>query len=101
MLYTMEQSYGDVEDKAVADLGCGCGVLGIGAVMLGARYVWEQFSSGVSSSLLKTTQRVAHYKFGLPAYKYSRQYPRYVKPPCIMFFLKKTPKFIISVPLPV
>lgn len=39
MLYTMQASYGDVEGKLVADLGCGCGVLSIGAAMLGAGVV--------------------------------------------------------------
>jgi len=39
MLYTMQASYGDLEDKLVADLGCGCGVLSVGAVMLGAAAV--------------------------------------------------------------
>ena len=39
MLHTIQSHYGDLEDKLVADLGCGCGVLSIGAVMLGARWV--------------------------------------------------------------
>lgn len=38
MLHTMQSSYGDLEDKLIADLGCGCGVLSIGAVMLGAGF---------------------------------------------------------------
>ncbi|XP_029461574.1 methyltransferase-like protein 5 isoform X2 [Rhinatrema bivittatum] len=36
MLYTIHTTYDDIEDKVVADLGCGCGVLSIGAAMLGA-----------------------------------------------------------------
>ncbi|KAM4626259.1 rRNA N(6)-adenosine-methyltransferase METTL5 isoform 1-T3 [Discoglossus pictus] len=36
MLYTIHNTFGDIEDKVVADLGCGCGVLSIGASMLGA-----------------------------------------------------------------
>jgi len=36
MLHTIQSSYGDVEDKFVADLGCGAGVLSIGASILGA-----------------------------------------------------------------
>ncbi|XP_036018542.1 rRNA N6-adenosine-methyltransferase METTL5 isoform X4 [Mus musculus] len=36
MLYTIHNTYDDIENKAVADLGCGCGVLSIGAAMLGA-----------------------------------------------------------------
>ena len=36
MLHTIQTSFGDIEDKKVADLGCGCGVLSIGAIMLGA-----------------------------------------------------------------
>ena len=30
VLYTMESSFGDVQDKSVLDLGAGCGVLSIG-----------------------------------------------------------------------
>lgn len=36
MLYTIDTSFGDIEDKLVGDLGCGCGVLSVGAAMLGA-----------------------------------------------------------------
>lgn len=36
MLHTIQSSYGDVQDKYVADLGCGAGVLAIGASILGA-----------------------------------------------------------------
>lgn len=31
-----ENSFGDVNDKVVADFGCGCGTLGIAAALLGA-----------------------------------------------------------------
>uniref|UniRef100_A0A2K6S9R1 Methyltransferase like 5 n=1 Tax=Saimiri boliviensis boliviensis TaxID=39432 RepID=A0A2K6S9R1_SAIBB len=37
MLYTIHNTYDDIENKVVADLGCGCGVLSIGSAMLGAR----------------------------------------------------------------
>ena len=30
----------DIEGKAIADLGCGTGVLGIGALMLGAKHAF-------------------------------------------------------------
>ncbi|KDE06064.1 hypothetical protein MVLG_03616 [Microbotryum lychnidis-dioicae p1A1 Lamole] len=36
MLYTAESQFADLNDKHVLDLGCGCAVLSIGAVMLGA-----------------------------------------------------------------
>jgi predicted RNA methylase len=36
MLYTIHNSFDDLEDKVVLDLGCGCGTLGIGAAILGA-----------------------------------------------------------------
>lgn len=36
MLHTISATFGDLEDKLVADLGCGCGVLSIGSAMLGA-----------------------------------------------------------------
>ena len=39
MLHTMEATFGDLEDRTVADLGCGCGVLSLGAVMMGAHFV--------------------------------------------------------------
>jgi len=39
MLHTMEATFGDLEDRTVADLGCGCGVLSLGAVMMGAAFV--------------------------------------------------------------
>nr|CAG4638009.1 EOG090X0BVL [Chydorus sphaericus] len=39
MLHTIESSYGELGNKAVLDLGCGCAVLGIGANLLGAGYV--------------------------------------------------------------
>src|SRR3989344_3796063 len=30
----------DIEGKTIADLGCGTGVLGVGALLMGARQVW-------------------------------------------------------------
>ncbi|CAL1526129.1 unnamed protein product [Lymnaea stagnalis] len=39
MLHTMSSTYDDLADKCVADLGVGCGILSIGATMLGAGYV--------------------------------------------------------------
>ncbi|KAK9947770.1 hypothetical protein M0R45_003377 [Rubus argutus] len=39
MLYTAENSFGDVSDKVVADFGCGCGTLGVAAALLGAEHV--------------------------------------------------------------
>ncbi|XP_071911017.1 uncharacterized protein [Coffea arabica] len=39
MLYTAENSFGDVTNKVVADFGCGCGTLGIAAALLGAQHV--------------------------------------------------------------
>jgi predicted RNA methylase len=36
MLYTAESVYGDLDSKFVADLGCGCGMLTFGSIMLGA-----------------------------------------------------------------
>ena len=34
MLHTMETRYSDLGDRLVADLGCGCGVLSLGATLL-------------------------------------------------------------------
>lgn len=33
---TIHNTYDDIENKVIADLGCGCGVLSIGTAMLGA-----------------------------------------------------------------
>jgi len=40
MVHTMEASFGDIQGKMVADLGCGCGMLTIGSVMMGADMVY-------------------------------------------------------------
>ncbi|KAJ6435405.1 hypothetical protein OIU84_000571 [Salix udensis] len=39
MLYTAENSFGDVSNKIVADFGCGCGTLGAAASLMGAEQV--------------------------------------------------------------
>nr|CAG4637295.1 EOG090X0BVL [Ceriodaphnia reticulata]SVE73150.1 EOG090X0BVL [Ceriodaphnia reticulata] len=39
MLHTIESAYGDLGQKTILDLGCGCSVLGIGSVLMGASYV--------------------------------------------------------------
>ncbi|GCB61759.1 rRNA N(6)-adenosine-methyltransferase METTL5 isoform X1 [Scyliorhinus torazame] len=36
MLYTIHTTFNDIESKLIGDLGCGCGVLSIGAAMLDA-----------------------------------------------------------------
>lgn len=36
MLYTIQTKYDDIENKIVADLGCGCGMLSIGSFLLGS-----------------------------------------------------------------
>lgn len=38
MLYSIQSKYGDIEDKLVGDLGCGCGMLSIGVFLLGAKH---------------------------------------------------------------
>jgi len=57
MVHTMAYTFDDIEDKLIADLGCGCGVLSIGSVMLGAGAVTgfdvdqdalEQFQENIS-----------------------------------------------------
>lgn len=38
MLHSIQSMFGDIEGKLVADLGCGCGTLTIGAALLGASH---------------------------------------------------------------
>lgn len=38
MIYNIEAGYQDIEGKIVADLGSGCGMLSIGAFLLGASH---------------------------------------------------------------
>lgn len=54
MLHTIQSRYDGLEGKAVADLGCGCGVLSIGAVMMGASYV---LGVDIDEDALNTCQR--------------------------------------------
>ena len=60
MLQTIHETYDDIENKNVADLGCGCGVLSIGAAMFGAGAVTgvdvdqdalEQFQENIAGVL--------------------------------------------------
>lgn len=39
LLLNVQSEYGDIEGKTVVDLGCGCGVLSVGCVLLGAKHV--------------------------------------------------------------
>lgn len=39
MLHEIQTKFGDIDGCSVLDLGCGCGILSIGSVMLGASYV--------------------------------------------------------------
>ncbi|KAJ8674278.1 hypothetical protein QAD02_005540 [Eretmocerus hayati] len=39
MLHVAQTQYDDIEDRTVADLGAGCGILSIGASLLGASHV--------------------------------------------------------------
>lgn len=39
MIYNMQANYEDIEGKMIADLGSGCGMLSIGAFLLGASHV--------------------------------------------------------------
>jgi len=39
IIHTIQSSFSGIEDKMVADLGVGCGVLSVGSVMMGAGHV--------------------------------------------------------------
>lgn len=38
MLYEIQAKFDDLDNKMVADLGCGCGMLSIGAFLMGAQH---------------------------------------------------------------
>ena len=38
MLFTIQDAYGEIEGKTIADFGCGTGILAIGSQVLGAGY---------------------------------------------------------------
>uniref|UniRef100_A0A0K8T4N6 Methyltransferase-like protein 5 n=1 Tax=Lygus hesperus TaxID=30085 RepID=A0A0K8T4N6_LYGHE len=38
ILHSIQSTYGDIEGKLVADLGCGCGILSIGSLLLGSAF---------------------------------------------------------------
>jgi len=37
-LYTIDKTFNDINEKNIVDLGCGCGILGLGASLLGSSY---------------------------------------------------------------
>jgi len=37
VLHTIQSRYGDIQDKLVADVGCGTGMLSVGTCLLGAQ----------------------------------------------------------------
>ncbi|KAH9300809.1 hypothetical protein KI387_012392, partial [Taxus chinensis] len=39
MVYMAENTFGDIMGKIVVDLGCGCGTLGVAAMLMGAEHV--------------------------------------------------------------
>lgn len=39
MLYTIDQTFGDIKGYSIADLGCGCAILSVGAAMIGSEHV--------------------------------------------------------------
>eukprot|EP00088_Acartia_fossae_P017872 TRINITY_DN2022_c6_g1_i2.p1 TRINITY_DN2022_c6_g1~~TRINITY_DN2022_c6_g1_i2.p1 ORF type:complete len:212 (-),score=23.11 TRINITY_DN2022_c6_g1_i2:587-1222(-) len=54
MIHTMASSFDDIEDRSILDLGCGCGMLSIGCVMLGAGNV---LGVDIDQSALDTCQQ--------------------------------------------
>lgn len=53
ILHTAQFVYNDISGKCVADLGCGSGVLSIGAALLGAQYCAGYIHSTVYSMTLE------------------------------------------------
>ena len=52
---------GDIQDKVIADFGCGNGILGIGALILGAKFVY--FLDISENALEKCKENIKLFKF--------------------------------------
>lgn len=54
-LFTIQSNYGDIENKVVADLGSGCGMLSVGAAILGSNHIvgFEIDKTAIEVSSLK------------------------------------------------
>ncbi|KAK3913513.1 rRNA N6-adenosine-methyltransferase METTL5 [Frankliniella fusca] len=84
MLYTMQATYRDVEGKLIADLGCGCGALSLGAAMLGAGTVvgydvdpdaLEIWSANCGEMEITTCEAVlCDLTQGFPSYSFPKQF---------------------------
>ena len=74
MLYTIHNTYDDIENKVVADLGCGCGVLSIGTAMLGAGYVIQYILFGYGMVLIRRVNKINWFIFmGLYSVRWEEQ----------------------------
>jgi hypothetical protein len=50
MLFTIQEVYGDIQGKVVADLGCGTGMLAIGSQVLEAGYVGSAAAAAAAAA---------------------------------------------------
>jgi len=57
---------GDMEGKTIGDFGCGTGILGIGALLLGAKYVYFIDSSEGAVQTAKKNLKMAEEELGIP-----------------------------------
>ncbi|KAI9007768.1 methyltransferase-like protein 5-like protein [Hyaloraphidium curvatum] len=58
VLYTADTVYGDIDGLMVADLGCGCGMLSLGAAQLGASVTGVDIDDRVFETLLENCEEV-------------------------------------------
>lgn len=54
MLYTIDQTFDDIQGNIIGDLGCGCGILSVGSAILGSAYT---VGFDVDEDALKIAQR--------------------------------------------
>jgi putative methylase len=64
ILWTAFQQ-GDIENKTIADLGCGTGILGIGALLLGAKKVYFLDKSQAAIKIAKENLKFAEEQLNL------------------------------------
>lgn len=77
MLYEIQTKFGDIENKLIGDLGAGCGMLSIGASLLGAQLCigFEIDSNALEVRLVNGNSLIQFYLINFFYYRYLKIIP--------------------------